>query len=326
MKPNVLVTHAIPPEGLEALAERTHLIFPQGDAFSPEELLAWAPTLDGVLAAGVLDSAFFAEAQRLRIVANYGAGYDGLDVQAATALGIPIATIADVVTQPTAELTLALMLCVSRRVGELNTAMREAGDPALLFGMGKRMGETLSGRTLGILGMGRIGGRVAALARAFGMSVRYHNGKSRRPEGAEGEGYCTLEELLRGCDILSIHCPLTEQTRGLIGAAQLGLMPRHAILINTARGAIVDTQALADRLAQGLLGGAGLDVFPQEPQVPPALIALPNVVLTPHIGSNTVSDRRRMAQAAGQRILDTLAGKTPEGVINPEIYQNGNAR
>ena len=249
----------------------------------------------------------------------YGAGYDNIDVQAATECGVPVANTPDSVTASTAELAIALMLSLARRVAELNTRMHNA-DPQTLFGMGKHMGCTLEGSTLGIVGMGRIGGKVADIAHALGMRVLYTAHAPKAARESLGDQYVSLERLMEESDFVSLHCPHTAQTHNLISREMIALMKPTAFLINTARGPVVDEQALVEALQQRRIAGAALDVFTGEPAVNPALCRLENVILTPHIGSNTLYTRNQMAEAASERILDALAGRRPQNVVNPQVY------
>lgn len=287
--------------------------------FSREELLRLAPEADAVLACGPLDAEFVLAAGKLRIVSNYGAGYDRVDVAALTRAGVPLTNMREETAYSTAELAMALLLAVYRRIAELDRGLR-AGEPEQLFGMGKRMGHNLRGHTLGIVGMGTIGRMVRDMARAFGMRVVYHNRSPLSEEQAAGAVWMPLKELLAASDAITLHCPLGEQTRGLIDAEALARMKPGAVLINTARGAVVDHGALIGALRAGRIGGAGLDVFPEEPLIPEELLKLDNVVLLPHVGTNTVEARIGMNARAAQNILDTLAGRRPECVVNPKVY------
>ncbi|MBQ4639269.1 MAG: D-glycerate dehydrogenase [Clostridia bacterium] len=308
----ILITHGIPAEGFCALREHTLILPPPLCAFSEEELLLNAPAADAIVAGGKVSAAVIRAAKKLKIIANYGAGYDGVDVQAAREMGVPVTNIPDSVTQDTAELALGLMLAASRRIGEMNLRLRRE-EPENLFGMGKYMGQSLRGKTLGILGCGRIGSRTASLARAFGMEVM---GYSRRGCDSAVARPVSLDTLLREADVLSLHCPLTTETRGLIDAEAFARMKDGAILINTARGAVVDTAALLAALDSGKVWAAGLDVFPDEPRIPPALLQHERVVCTPHIGTNTALTRREMAEACSRQILDALSGKRPQNIVN----------
>ncbi len=321
MRPTVLITHRLPQAGLEALFAACDVYYPKhASAFSREELLRLAPEVDGVLAGGAVDAEFVRAAGKLRIVSNYGAGYDRVDVAALTRARVPLTNLRAEVAYPTAELAMALLLAVYRRIAELDRKLR-AGEPEQLFGMGKHMGHSLRGHLLGIVGMGNIGRIVRDMASAFGMRTAYYNRNPLPDAQAGGAEWMPLEELLARSDAVTLHCPLNEQTRGLIGSAALARMKPSAVLINTARGAVVDHEALIAALREGRIGGAGLDVFPDEPHIPEALLARDDVVLMPHVGTNVVEARIDMNARAAQNILDALAGKRPECVVNPEVYE-----
>lgn len=308
----ILVTHGIPAEGFYPLeGHRIILPAPLG-AFSEAELMQHAPEADAIVAVGAVSRRVIEAAGRLKIIANYGAGYDAVDIAAAREMGVPVTNIPEVVGRDTAELAIGLMLAVSRRIGEMNLRMRSEA-PENLFGTGRNMGSSLHGRTLGIVGCGRIGSRVAQVARALGMDVLGCSRRGADPAVARPVG---LDELLRQADVISLHCPLTEETRGLIGRAAFAQMKPGAMLINTARGAVVDHDALLEALEEGRIAGAGLDVFPDEPHVPAALLAHAQVVCTPHIGCNTRETRFEMARACSMQILDALAGKRPANIVN----------
>ena len=281
-------------------------------AYSMEELQELIPQADAVIAGGKLPAEVIRAGKQLKIIANYGAGYDSVDIAAAAECGIPVTNIPDTVTDATAELAIGLMLAVSRRIGEMNLRLRREAS-AGLFGMGRYMGSTLQGRTLGIIGYGRIGRRVGQIARALGMRVV---ACSRRGVSDEGVENVSLEELLSRAEVVSLHCPLTEQTRHLLDREAFGKMKPGAMLVNTARGGIVDHDALAEALRSGKLAGAGLDVYPQEPSIPEELLAMDNVVCTPHVGANTAQTRAAMAEACAAQILDALAGRRPVNIVN----------
>ena len=308
----ILVTHGIPAEGFRLLEEHTVIMPEPLAAYSMQELAELIPQAEAVVAGGKLPGDVIRQGTKLRIIANYGAGYDGVDVRAAAECGVPVTNIPDTVTRDTAELAVGLMLAVSRRIGEMNLRLRSEPSPTL-FGMGRHMGASLRGKTLGIVGCGRIGSCTARLAAAFGMRVL---GYSRSGADAAVCEPVDLPTLLRESDIVSLHCPLTEATRGLMDAAAFRQMKAGAMLINTARGAVVDTAALLEALRSGRLKGAGLDVYPDEPHIPQELLALENVVCTPHIGTNTEQTRREMAEACSRQILDVLAGRRPENIVN----------
>jgi glyoxylate reductase len=259
-----------------------------------------------------IDEALLARAPRLRIVANFAVGYDNVDVPAATRRRVVITNTPVVLTDATADLTMALLLAAARRFGEAEEMTRSGAwsgwTPDQLVGL------ELRGATLGIVGLGRIGRAVAERASAFGMRIVY-----AQPRRAEVEWpQLALDELLASSDVVSLHCPLSPATHHLIDARRLALMKPTAILVNTARGAIVDEAALADALAAGRPGGCGLDVFEDEPRIHPRLRADRRAVLTPHLGSATRVTRARMAETAAQSIADFFAGRRPTHVVNPE--------
>lgn len=308
----ILITHGIPTAGLEALQGHEIIMPAPLAAYSVEELRALIPQADAVLAGGKLPGDVIRAGKKLRIIANYGAGYDSVDIAAAAECGVPVTNIPDTVTNATAELAIGLMLAVSRRIGEMNLRLRRE-SPALIFGMGRYMGSTLHGRTLGIIGCGRIGTRVSQMAKAFGMQVIAH---SRCAVPADVAKNVDLPTLLSTADVISLHCPLTDETRHLLDAGAFAAMKPGVIVVNTARGNVIDHAALVEALRSGKLAGAGLDVYPDEPEIPAALLAMENVVCTPHIGANTAQTRADMAAACAQQILDALAGRRPENIVN----------
>jgi glyoxylate reductase len=243
----------------------------------------------------------------LRLVANYGVGYDPVDVDACRARGVAVTNTPGVLNAATADLAFALVLATRRRVVEGDRLVRE-GRWGSAWSEGPFLGRDLAGATLGIVGMGRIGAAVAQRASAFEMRVLHH----RRTDTRE-PGYRGLDDLLRESDVVSLHLPLTTETTGVISRERLALLRDGATLVNTARGAVVDEEALVDELVSGRIG-AGLDVFVHEPHVPDALLGLPNVVLTPHIGSATVETRAAMTRLVVDNALALEHGeplKTP---------------
>ena len=312
----VVITHAIPKPGLERLYEECKVYYPEhAKVYSDAELMEILPDCDAVLAGGALTREMIECAGRLKIISNYGAGYDRVDVDAADEHGVIVTNIPDSTAYSTAELAFALMISTYRRIAELDKMVRALPGQDV-FGMGKHMGHNLMGATLGIVGMGRIGKTLMNMAKAFGMKVIYHN--RRKIEGMEND-WRGLSDLLSDADIVSLNCPLTDETRGLIGKEQFEKMKDGAVLINTARGGVVDTDALIEALRSGRLSGAGIDVYPNEPQVPEELKAFENVVLTPHIGTNTHEARQGMASAAAERIFAVRDGKTPENIVNRNL-------
>lgn len=308
----ILITHGIPTAGLEALQGHRIIMPAPLEAYSMEELQTLIPDADAVIAGGKLPGDVIRAGGKLRIIANYGAGYDSVDIAAAAECGVPVTNIPDSVTNATAELAIGLMLAVSRRIGEMNLRLRRE-DSAALFGMGRYMGSTLEGRTLGIIGCGRIGKRVAVVAKALGMRVLVH---SRHVVPEEYGENADLSALLGASDVISLHCPSTPETRHLLDAAAFAAMKQGAMVINTARGAVIDHAAMLDALRSGKLSGVGLDVYPNEPSIPSELLTMDNVVCTPHVGANTAQTRAGMAEACANQILDALAGKRPGNIVN----------
>ena len=273
-----------------------------------EELLRRVRGVDGIVAtlSDRIDPALLAAAPRLRVVANHAVGYDNVDVAACTARRVQVCNTPDVLTDATADLTFALILAVARRLREGERTVREGRwhywAPTMLLGV------ELRATVLGIVGYGRIGKAVAVRARGFGMEVVWSGGNA---PGAIG-----LDDLLSRADVVSLHCPLTAATRHLVGAAQFARMKRSAILVNTARGPIVDEVALVAALEAGTIAGAGLDVFEDEPRVHPGLLARDDVVLVPHIGSATHLTRARMAELALTDAARVLRGERPLHPVN----------
>jgi glyoxylate reductase len=250
----------------------------------------------------------------LRVVANYAVGYDNVDVDAATRRGVLVANTPDVLTEATAELAVALMLALSRRLCEGDRFLRsgERWEWAPTF----MLGSTLRGQTLGIVGLGRIGSEVARLGRELGMRVVYTARGGQRPAPYE---WLPLAELLERSDVVSLHCPLLPETHHLIGWEELRAMRPGASLVNTARGPIVDEEALVEALAGGEIAGAALDVFEREPEVHKGLLGLDNVVLTPHLGSATHETRTAMGMLCVSALKSVLLeSRVPENVVNPQ--------
>lgn len=288
----------------------------------PEELAARIATADGLLCllTDRIDAAFLACAPRLRAISSVSVGVDHIDLAAATARGIPVGHTPGVLTETTADLAFALLLSTARRVVEADRYVRDgrwgAWAPDLL------LGRDVHGATLGLVGLGAIGRAMARRARGFGMRVLAWS-RTRRPLGdLDGAvAWTELPALLAASDFVSVHVALTPETRGLLDARALAAMKPGAILVNTARGGIVDETALVAALREGRLGGAGLDVFEREPIAPgDPLLALPNVVVAPHIGSASVATRARMAALAVENLLAALDGRPMPACANPEVH------
>jgi glyoxylate reductase len=311
--PIFAVTNQLPEPALELLREAGELR--RSDAASAlgrEELLELVAGADAVLTLlfDRVDDEFLAAAgPQLRCVANVAVGFDNVNLAAAARRGVLVANTPGVLDEATADLTLALILATTRRLGEGERLVR-SGRP-WSWGMGFMLGTDLRGKRLGIVGLGNIGRRVAHRARAFGMSIAYCGRHAVSADvGAElAAERLELDELLASSDVLSLHCPLTAETRHLIGARELSLMKASSALINTARGPVVDEMALARALTEGGIAAAGLDVYEREPAVEPALLALENAVLSPHLGSATVETRTAMALLAARNAIAAVRGE-----------------
>jgi glyoxylate reductase len=283
----------------------------QGPAFLDD-----AATFDAIVSLfnDRIDKALLDRAPRLRGVANFAVGYDNVDVPACAARGIVVTNTPGVLTEATADLAFGLLLSTARRITEGDRLVRRGAflglTPWLLIG------APVHGATLGIVGMGRIGQAVARRARGFGMHVIYTGRTRAAPEVERALGATAepIDDLFARADFVSLHCPLTPETHHLVNAERLGRMKSGAILINTTRGPVVDEKALATALTRGPIGGAGLDVYEDEPRVHPALLRLDNVVLAPHIGSADRPTREAMACIAVDNVLAVLAGRAP---LNP---------
>jgi glyoxylate reductase len=307
------------PGRLDEILKGHSLVMPApGERELPRaRLLAEIGDAEGLLALLSLrvDQGLLDAAPRLQIVANYAVGYDNVDVDAARRRGLTVTNTPGVLTEATADLTLALMLAAARRLGEGGALARSGQwhgwEPEQLPAV------DLDDAICGIVGLGRIGRAVAERARAFGMRIVYAQPRQALPEveAALAARWLPLEELLTVADVVTLHCPLSPATRHLIGAAELMRMKPRAVLVNTARGPIVDEAALATALERGHLLAVGLDVFEDEPRIHPGLLNTPRAILMPHLGSSTPRARTRMAEAAAQSLADFFAGRRPAHVV-----------
>lgn len=330
MKPRVYVTRAIPREGIELLETVCDVeINPEDRPLAREELLTRIGDKDGVvgLLTDRIDAAFFDAAPKLRGYANYAVGFDNIDVPEATRRGIPVSNTPGVLTDATAELAWALLFGVARRVAEADAAMRSGNWTG--WGPLQFLGADVCGKTLGIVGAGRIGTAMALMSRGFRMPVLYSSSSGRKNEVLDRELDARLvgfEELLEQSDYISLHAPLLSANRHLFNAKTFARMKNTAILINTGRGPLIKEDDLVAALRDGVIAGAGLDVYEFEPRMAEGLAALPNTVLLPHIGSATTSTRGNMALMAARNLLAMLAGEKPETCLNPEVLFKDNGR
>lgn len=311
----VLVTRPLIEGGTDPLLEGGHEIVEPDTALTPEELIASAAEFDGIVShlTDRIDSAVLESGSksRLRVVANAAVGYDNIDVAAAQAVGITVCNTPGVLDDTTADLAFLLILAARRLASDAERDLREGRWKG--WGFGDHLARDVHGATLGLVGFGRIGRAVAQRASGFDMEVIH---SARHDTGMPGF-VASLDELLARSDIVSLHVPLNESTHHLMGAAQLACMKPTAVLINTARGAVIDEDAVVDALESGRLYAAGLDVFVGEPNVNPRLLSAPRATLLPHIGSATIATRTRMARLACQGVTDVLAGRIPPNQVLP---------
>ena len=306
----ILLTTRLPIEGFAALSDHT-IEMPMNAQFSHDELAekiadcdVLVPTFDYRI-----DSELIAKAERLKLIANFGAGFNNIDLAAAQKRGIIVTNTPEPVIEPTAEQTFTLLLACAHRTAELDRKMRQTDE--IKIGVMNNLGIGISGKTLGIVGMGRIGRAVAQRAVAFGMNIVYHN-RHKLPDETEQKchaRYVGFDELLQTADFVVLLLPYTPETHHLIDENAFAKMKKGAVLVNTARGAIVDEAALVANLKNGRLWGAALDVFEFEPHISDALKHLDNLVMSPHIGTGTIDGRLAMSRCVAQNIVHFAAGK-----------------
>lgn len=317
----VLVTGRIPQEVLDSL-QREHRVKvnDQDRPMTRRAILELIADQDGLIpmVTDSIDDALMARAPKLRIIANYGVGYNNIELAAASARKILVTNTPGVLTDATADITFALILAIARRVVEGDRMTREGRFQ--FWAPMHFLGHEVTGSTLGIVGIGRIGRAVAKRAAGFDMKVLYHSRTRLDPaqEAALGIKYAAFDYLLENSDFVSLHVPLTPETRHLIGSAQLRRMKASAFLINTSRGPVVDESALVEALKAGEIAGAGLDVYENEPALDPGLMDLNSVVLLPHSGSATRETRMKMAALAAENLLTALRGQRPPNCLNWE--------
>lgn len=319
MKPIIYITRKLPEEAVAPLKEKFNVrMWKSASITVPREILleeiANAEALWSVLADDI-DRELFDSAPKLKVVSNLAVGFNNIDIEAAKEKGVIVTNTPDVLTETTADLAFALILATARRVTEAERELRKGNWTS--WSVMEYTGMDVGGATLGIIGMGRIGEAAARRAKGFDMRVLYHN-RSRKPESEKEFGfeYAELDALLKESDFVLIFAPLTPETRNMIGANELAKMKETAILINVARGGIVDEVALYDALKDGTIWAAGLDVFEVEPvPMDHPLLTLPNVTVLPHIGSGSIRTRFGMMEMNVQAITDVLEGRDPENRV-----------
>jgi lactate dehydrogenase-like 2-hydroxyacid dehydrogenase len=321
----ILVTKRVFPEAVEYLSTHHEVDYADSDdSLGTDEIVRRAQGCRAVVAqlTDKLGADVIARLRGVSIIANVAVGYDNIDVGEATRRGILVSNTPDVLTETTADFTFALLLAAARRIVEAHDFVHSGQWERWLIDL--LAGHDIYGKTLGMFGIGRIGVAVARRARGFSMRLLYCDVRSAPAEVERELGLqrVSKEELLRESDFVSLHVPLNAATRHLIGAAELRLMKRTAILVNTARGPVVDEAALAEALATGVIAAAGLDVFEHEPKVHAGLLDLSNVVLAPHIASASVDTRSRMCMMAAENAVAALAGRRPPNLVNPAVWDD----
>jgi len=321
--PSVLISRVLPEEAVARARSRVVVDLHEADRpLAPAELKSRLKGRQGLvcLITDAIDAPLLAACPDLKVVSNVAVGFNNIDVAAATARGVVVTNTPDVLTETTADFAWTLLMATARRVVEADRYVRDGKFTQWEFML--LLGGDVHGKTLGIIGFGRIGRAMARRALGFGMRVLYQDAVAADP-GTEQELRATRTDtatLLRESDFVSLHTPLLPETQHLINAKSLRTMKKTAYLINASRGPVVDEAALAQALKEGWIAGAGIDVFEREPEVHPALMGLPNVVLAPHIASASSDTRLKMANLAVDNCLAVLEGKTPPTPVNPEVF------
>ncbi len=323
-KPKIFLTRELPPESMRILSEASELTYNQEDrVLSKQEIIRGVRDADGLLCllTDSIDEEILEAAPNLKVVANFAVGFNNIDVAAATRRRIPVTNTPGVLTDSTADMAWALLMDAARRLSEGDRLVRTRQWTG--WGPLQLLGADITGATLGIIGLGRIGQALARRARGFEMRVCYWNRTrlSEQEESELGVQYCSMDTLLGESDFLSLHVALNDETHHLIGASELGRMKPNAILINTARGPIVDEAALVEALKTGVIAAAGLDVYEREPILERELYDLENVVLAPHLGSATIGTRTKMGNMAVENCLLACQGQRPINLVNGEVYE-----
>ncbi|MGQ9535253.1 MAG: 2-hydroxyacid dehydrogenase [bacterium] len=329
-KNKIFITRKIPEPAIKSLKRYFHL-----SLFAKERPIRKSEIIEKIkdkvalvtLLTDTIDKDIIENAPRLKIIANYAAGYNNIDIETATKNGVMVTNTPDVLTETTADLTIGMMIAVARRINEAEKFLRNRrfnGWSPTLF-----LGNDIHHKILGIIGLGRIGKAVARRAVGFGMRIYYYD-KAKLPRKTEKDlniSYKPLNYILRNADFITIHTPLTPETYHLISNKEIALMKKTAFIINTARGSVIDEKALINGLKTKRIGGCALDVYENEPEVPKELLKIENVLLLPHIGSATLETRTRMAMMVSENIITALIKcKRPPNLVNPEVLKASNCR
>jgi glyoxylate reductase len=324
LKPKVLVTRILPKPAMEIIEAECDADINERDVrYSKQELMERAEGREGMvcLLTDEIDAEVIGACRGMKVIANVAVGYNNIDLEAASRERIVVTNTPGVLTETTADLAWSLLMTTARRLVEADRYLR--ADKWKEWGLNLLLGGDVYGKTLGIVGFGRIGQAMARRARGFDMRVLYYdnNRANATLERELNASYTDLETLLKEADFVTLHVPLTEETRHLIGEREFSMMKSTAYMINTSRGPVVDEAALVEALRNGTIAGAGLDVFEREPQVEEGLLGLDNTVLLPHIGSASVATRTRMATMAAENLLAALKGERPPNAVNPEVLE-----
>ena len=319
-RPKIFITRQIPENGVKLLKEHFSVQINKEDRdLTQPELLKKLNGAFGVISmlSNKFDSELLSKLKSLKIISNFAVGFNNVDVKAATERGIAVTNTPDVLTDATADLAFGLLLAVARRIAEGDRLVRagkfKGWSPMLMLGC------DLVGKTIGIVGAGRIGAAVASRAKGFGMKIIYFSRRRNDEMEKLGGEFASLEQLLKQSNFISLNVPLNDATRNLIGKKEIAMMKPNAILINTARGEVVDENALIAALKKKKITGAGLDVYVNEPKINPDFFKLDNVVLAPHLGSATFKTRAKMAELVARNAIAVLKGERPPAVVNPEV-------
>ena len=324
-KLKVLVTRRIPQAGLDILNEKFDVTLnPHDRVMTKQEIMEGLKDKDGMLCllTDPIDAEIMNAGSKLKGIANYAVGYNNIDVEEATKRGLPVTNTPGVLTETTADFAWTLLMSTARRIVEADIFTREGkfeGWGPMMF-----LGHDIYQKTLGLIGLGRIGAAVARRASGFDMKVMYYDQIRLSPEEEAKLGviFASQEEILKEADFISIHVPLLPTTKHLIGENELNMMKSTAILINTARGPVIDEKALVKALKNKTIAGAGIDVFEDEPELAEGLVSCENAIIPPHIASATVETRTKMATMAANNLVQMLNGEIPLNIVNKEVYDN----
>jgi len=317
----VLITRDIPQVGVEILRSYCEVEINTEDIpLKKSEIMDRVRNKQALCAVGdIIDSEIMDSGPSLKVIANYGVGYDNIDIEAATKRGILVTNTPGVLTESVAEMTWCLLLCIARRVIEADNFVRTGKFK--WTGPKMFLGTEIAGKTLGIIGGGRIGTEVARKSQSFNMKVLYYDLVKNEKIEKMGGRRVELDYLLKNSDFISLHVPLTNETRHLIGERELSLMKKTAYLINTSRGAVINEIVLAKALREKQIAGAALDVYEKEPELTEGLSEMKNVVLTPHLGSATREARNKMSIMMAENCIAALRGEKPSNLVNPKVLK-----